>query len=64
MTMDPDERTKLQSVRMMLAQSGGVVVALTIPTFSNILVATTARVSEPLRSRWHHGYPLFYPYLR
>ncbi|MGI6076785.1 MAG: MFS transporter [Fastidiosipilaceae bacterium] len=37
MTMDPDERTKLQSVRMMLAQSGGVVVALTIPTFSNIL---------------------------
>ncbi len=34
MTADPDERTKLQSTRMMFAQSGGVVVALAIPLVS------------------------------
>ncbi|MCD8138847.1 MAG: glycoside-pentoside-hexuronide (GPH):cation symporter [Planctomycetaceae bacterium] len=34
MTADPDQRTLLQSVRMMFAQSGGVVVALTIPLLS------------------------------
>ncbi|WP_338449736.1 MFS transporter [Niallia oryzisoli] len=34
MTADPDERTKLNSVRMMFAQAGGVVVALFIPILS------------------------------
>lgn len=34
MTADPDERTRLQSTRMMFAQSGGVVVALAIPLVS------------------------------
>ncbi|MCD8350219.1 MAG: glycoside-pentoside-hexuronide (GPH):cation symporter [Planctomycetaceae bacterium] len=34
MTADPDQRTLLQSVRMMFAQAGGVVVALTIPLLS------------------------------
>lgn len=31
MTADPNERTKLNSIRMMFAQSGGVIVALCIP---------------------------------
>lgn len=34
MTLDPVERTKLQSIRMMCAQSGGVIVALAIPLLS------------------------------
>lgn len=34
MTADPQERTKLNSVRMMFAQGGGVVVALFIPILS------------------------------
>ena len=34
MTADPSERTKLNSIRMMFAQSGGVIVALAIPTLS------------------------------
>jgi glycoside/pentoside/hexuronide:cation symporter, GPH family len=34
MTADPQERTKLNSVRMMFAQTGGVVVALFIPILS------------------------------
>lgn len=34
MTADPDERTKLQTMRMMFAQSGGVIVALAIPLLS------------------------------
>lgn len=37
MTNDQRQRTRLQSVRMMLAQSGGVVVALTIPLLSEFL---------------------------
>jgi GPH family glycoside/pentoside/hexuronide:cation symporter len=36
MTADPMERTKLNSVRMTLAQSGGVVVALFIPVLSQV----------------------------
>ncbi|SHJ92880.1 MFS transporter [Propionispora hippei] len=36
MTADPMERTKLNSVRMTLAQSGGVVVALFIPVLSQL----------------------------
>jgi len=35
MTNDPDERTKLNSIRMMFAQTGGVVVALFIPILSS-----------------------------
>lgn len=31
MSADPNERTKLNSIRMMFAQSGGVIVALSIP---------------------------------
>lgn len=34
MTADPDERTRLQTLRMMFAQSGGVIVALAIPLLS------------------------------
>lgn len=34
MTADPQERTKLNSIRMMFAQGGGVVVALFIPILS------------------------------
>lgn len=34
MTGDPSERTKLNSIRMMFAQSGGIIVALAIPTLS------------------------------
>ncbi|MFV0451064.1 MAG: MFS transporter [Propioniciclava sp.] len=34
MTADPAQRTRLQSIRMMFAQSGGVIVALTIPLLS------------------------------
>jgi GPH family glycoside/pentoside/hexuronide:cation symporter len=34
MTVDPQERTKLNSIRMMFAQTGGVVVALFIPILS------------------------------
>ncbi|MBD8591406.1 MFS transporter [Peribacillus simplex] len=34
MTADPQERTKLNSIRMMFAQGGGVVVALFIPLLS------------------------------
>ena len=37
MTADPDQRTRLQSIRMMFAQSGGVIVALTIPLLSGWL---------------------------
>lgn len=35
MTADPAQRTKLQSVRMMCAQSGGVIVALALPLVSS-----------------------------
>jgi len=34
MTADPEQRTKLQTVRMMFAQGGGVIVALAIPIIS------------------------------
>ncbi|AZQ77914.1 MFS transporter [Flaviflexus ciconiae] len=37
MTADPSERTRLQSMRMMFAQAGGVIVALTIPLLSDFL---------------------------
>ncbi|WP_341728040.1 glycoside-pentoside-hexuronide (GPH):cation symporter [Brooklawnia sp.] len=37
MTADPAQRTKLQSVRMMCAQSGGVIVALALPLVSGRL---------------------------
>ncbi len=37
MTADPKERTRLQSIRMAFAQSGGVIVALTIPLLSDWL---------------------------
>lgn len=37
MTADPAQRTKLQSVRMMCAQSGGVIVALALPLVSGWL---------------------------
>jgi len=37
MTADPVQRTRLQSIRMMFAQSGGVIVALTIPLLSGWL---------------------------
>ena len=37
MTADPAQRTKLQSIRMMCAQSGGVIVALAIPLVSGWL---------------------------
>lgn len=36
MTADPMERTRLNSIRMMFAQSGGVIVALFIPILSQI----------------------------
>lgn len=36
MTADPSERTRLNSVRMTFAQSGGVVVALFIPILSSV----------------------------
>ena len=35
MSADPNERTKLNSIRMMFAQSGGVVVALSIPILTH-----------------------------
>lgn len=38
MTADPKQRTRLQSIRMMFAQSGGVIVALTIPLLTGWLV--------------------------
>lgn len=38
MTADPKQRTRLQSIRMMFAQSGGVIVALTIPLLTGFLV--------------------------
>lgn len=37
MTNDQDERTRLQSIRMTLAQSGGVVCAIMLPQLSNFL---------------------------
>ena len=37
MTNDPDERTKMQSVRMTLAQTGGVVCAIMLPNLSGFL---------------------------
>jgi len=37
MTNDQGERTRLQSTRMMLAQTGGVVCAIMLPTLSNFL---------------------------
>jgi len=37
MTADPTQRTKLQSIRMMCAQSGGVIVALALPLVSGWL---------------------------
>lgn len=37
MTADPRQRTRLQSIRMMCAQSGGVIVALAIPLLTGWL---------------------------
>ncbi len=37
MTNDPDERTRMQSIRMTLAQSGGVVCAILLPNLSGFL---------------------------
>ena len=37
MTNDPDERTKMQSIRMTLAQTGGVVCAIMLPNLSGFL---------------------------
>lgn len=37
MTNDPDERTRLQSIRMTLAQTGGVVCAIMLPNLSSYL---------------------------
>jgi len=45
MTNDPKERTLLQSVRMMFAQSGGVVVALAIPLVSNQFLKYTGDIA-------------------
>lgn len=49
MTADPSERTRLQSIRMMCAQSGGVIVALTIPLLTGFLTSHfSAQVSYQL----------------
>lgn len=37
MTNDPDERTRMQSIRMTLAQAGGVVCAVLLPNLSGFL---------------------------
>ncbi len=37
MTNDPDERTRMQSIRMTLAQTGGVVCAIMLPNLSGYL---------------------------
>lgn len=37
MTNDPDERTRMQSIRMTLAQTGGVVCAILLPNLSGFL---------------------------